>query len=53
MKLIIILLIGAFIGWHIPEPQWAKDFKAKVIEVYHQNVDGNKGETTKKEKDDV
>ena len=23
-------LVGAFIGWHFPEPSWAKEVKAKV-----------------------
>lgn len=23
-------LVGAFIGWHFPEPSWAKTVKAKV-----------------------
>lgn len=28
---IILLLVGAFIGWHFPEPSWAKIIKAKVM----------------------
>lgn len=24
------ILIGAFIGWHIPEPMWAKIVKQKI-----------------------
>jgi len=28
---ILILLVGAFIGWHFPEPSWAKIIKAKVL----------------------
>lgn len=28
---IILLLVGAFIGWHFPEPAWAKVIKAKVL----------------------
>lgn len=23
------ILVGAFIGWHFPEPSWAKAIKAK------------------------
>ena len=23
-------LVGAFIGWHFPEPSWSKTVKAKV-----------------------
>jgi hypothetical protein len=28
---ILLLLVGAFIGWHFPEPSWAKVIKAKVL----------------------
>jgi len=28
---IVLLLIGAFIGWHFPEPSWAKVIKTKVL----------------------
>lgn len=24
------VLIGAFLGWHFPQPQWAKTLEAKV-----------------------
>lgn len=24
------VLIGAFVGWHFPQPQWAKNLEAKV-----------------------
>jgi hypothetical protein len=26
-------LVGAFIGWHFPEPTWAKTVKAKANDV--------------------
>ena len=26
------ITLGAFIGWHFPEPIWAKTAKAKVLE---------------------
>lgn len=25
----LYILLGAFIGWHFPEPSWAKAIKAK------------------------
>ena len=25
------ILVGAFVGWHFPEPFWAKAIKAKVL----------------------
>ena len=28
---IICILIGMFIGWHFPEPTWAKTIKEKVF----------------------
>lgn len=24
------LVVGAFVGWHVPQPMWAKAFAAKV-----------------------
>lgn len=24
------VLVGAFVGWNIPQPQWSKDLWAKV-----------------------
>lgn len=24
------VLIGAFLGWHFPQPQWAKTLESKV-----------------------
>jgi hypothetical protein len=27
----VFVLIGAFIGWNLPQPQWAKDAQAKVL----------------------
>jgi hypothetical protein len=34
IETIIWLVIGAFIGWHFPEPQWAKNMKAKAIGLF-------------------
>lgn len=31
---IIWLVVGAFIGWHFPEPEWAKTAKAKVLALF-------------------
>lgn len=27
---VVGLIVGAFIGWLIPEPQWAKNIVAKI-----------------------
>lgn len=34
IEAIILLLVGALIGWHFPEPQWAKNVKAKVLKLF-------------------
>lgn len=31
MDVLLGIVIGAFIGWHIPEPTWAKVIKEKVL----------------------
>ena len=31
-----ILLIGAFIAWNVPRPQWAKDLQAWVVVQYNK-----------------
>ena len=28
------ILVGAFIGWHVPEPFWAKIVKAKILSMF-------------------
>jgi len=30
------LLIGALIGWHFPEPSWAKTLKQKVLDLFQK-----------------
>lgn len=29
-------VLGAFVGWNIPQPQFAKDLQAKVVEFFKQ-----------------
>lgn len=31
LETLFLILIGAFIGWHFPEPFWAKAIKEKVL----------------------
>ena len=31
LETIFWVLLGAFIGWHFPEPAWAKTVKEKVL----------------------
>lgn len=28
------ILVGALIGWHFPEPAWAKIFKEKIFSLF-------------------
>ena len=30
LETIFWILIGAFVGWHFPQPEWAKAIEAKV-----------------------
>lgn len=34
MQFLIAVLIGAFIGWHFPEPSWAKVIKEKLVNLF-------------------
>jgi hypothetical protein len=30
------LFVGAFIGWNFPQPQFAKDIQAKVLNIFRK-----------------
>lgn len=32
------ILVGAFIGWHFPEPVWAKTIKEKVVSLFKKGA---------------
>jgi hypothetical protein len=32
------VLVGAFIGWNFPQPKFAKNFQAKYLQKYIDNV---------------
>jgi hypothetical protein len=34
MEALFWILVGAFIGWHIPEPSWAKVIKEKALTLF-------------------
>jgi len=36
IKLAIAVLIGAFIGWNLPQPSWAVKFQAWVVDKYNE-----------------
>lgn len=31
MTTLFLVLIGAFVGWNLPQPEWASKFQAKVM----------------------
>lgn len=31
---IICLVVGLFVGWNLPQPEWAKDFQEKVKDFF-------------------
>lgn len=31
---LLLILVGAFIGWHFPEPFWAKIIKSKLVSMF-------------------
>ena len=33
LETIFWILVGAFVGWHLPEPSWAKTIKDKVLDL--------------------
>jgi hypothetical protein len=39
LETLLYILIGAFIGWNFPQPQYAKDIQAKYLQKY---IDGLK-----------
>jgi hypothetical protein len=36
LEAIVWILVGAFIGWHLPEPTWAKVVKAKILGLFNK-----------------
>jgi len=39
LETLFYIIIGAFIGWNFPQPQYAKDIQAKYLQKY---IDGLK-----------
>jgi hypothetical protein len=33
LETLFLVLIGALIGWHFPEPSWAKLIREKILSV--------------------
>lgn len=34
MDMMVWMLVGAFIGWHVPQPGWAKWMQDKVMGMF-------------------
>lgn len=34
LEIILWVVIGMFIGWNLTQPQWAKDFQQKIMEMF-------------------
>lgn len=34
---LLLVLLGAFVGWHFPEPSWAKAIKAKIVDLIERS----------------
>lgn len=37
LDILFWILVGAFIGWHIPEPTWARVIKAKLMSMFSKH----------------
>jgi len=34
LEIIFWILVGAFVGWNLPQPSWAQTFQAKYLQKY-------------------
>jgi len=41
MYTLIILVIGIFIGWNLPQPQWAKTLQDRAVRASRTLMKGN------------
>jgi len=37
MTTLLVLLIGMFIGWNLPQPDWARALQDKVVKLLNSN----------------
>ena len=33
MELIVGIIIGAFLGWNLPQPSWAQTVQSKIVDL--------------------
>jgi hypothetical protein len=36
LDILLWILLGAFIGWNMPQPPWAKLVQAKIVSLYRE-----------------
>lgn len=41
MYTLIVLIIGIFIGWNLPQPPWAKALQDRVVKAIRTNMGGS------------
>lgn len=34
IEVVIYILIGAFVGWNLPQPEWAAKTQAKILSFF-------------------
>ena len=34
LEVMLWIMIGMFIGWNLAQPQWAKDFQQKILDMF-------------------
>jgi hypothetical protein len=37
LETLLYLLLGAFVGWNFPQPQFAKNIQAKVLAMFKKD----------------
>jgi len=38
LETVFWILVGAFIGWHVPQPQWAATLKGKILGLFEKKT---------------
>jgi len=38
LETLLYLLLGAFVGWNFPQPQFAKNIQAKVLSMFNKEA---------------
>jgi hypothetical protein len=38
LETLLYLLLGAFVGWNFPQPEFAKNIQAKVLAIFNKET---------------